>query len=908
MNLAQPLKHLFLIDGSGFIFRAFHALPPMIRSDGTPTNAVYGFTTMLMKLVEDTEADHIAVVFDTSRKSFRTDLYPDYKAHRPPPPPELVPQFALVREAAQALNVAAVEQDGLEADDLIASYALAARAQGARVTIVSSDKDLMQLVGDGIEMQDPMKNKIIGPDQVMEKFGVPPDKVVEVMALIGDSSDNVPGVPGIGPKTAAELIQTYGDLDGVLAAAQSIKQPKRRQALQEHAEAARLSRRLVQLKSDAALPRPLDDFARRPPDPGPLGDFLGKMEFRSLKAKHGAPASSAPGPARYEMVQDEAALKAWIAKAEKAGIVAVDTETTGLDALTCDLVGISLAVAPGEACYIPLGHVDPGIQGDLLGGAKPAPEQIPRDRALALLGPLLADGSVLKVGQNIKFDLLVLGQQGLAVDPIDDSMVVSYVLDSVRHGHGMDELAKRHLNHDTIKYEDVCGSGKSQITFERVALDRALAYAAEDADITLRLYQLLKPRLREQGLLAVHETLERPLIPVLALMEKNGIMVDAAHLKALSVDFAKRMAELEEAIHRLAGRPFNVASPKQLGEVLFEEMSLKGGKKSAKTGAWGTGADVLESLAAEGHDLPARVLDWRQLAKLKSTYADALVERINPKTGRVHTRFAQTVTSTGRLASSDPNLQNIPIRSEEGRKIRQAFIAPPGWLLLSADYSQIELRLVAHVADIAALKQAFHEGADIHAITAAQVFGVPIEGMDPMVRRQAKAINFGIIYGMGAFGLASQLGIPVGEASRFIEAYFARYPEIRAYMERTKEEAKRQGYVTTLFGRRCAVMGLDDKNPGGKGMAERAAINAPIQGGAADIIKRAMIRLPGALKKAGLQAKLLLQVHDELVLEVPEAQAQETAGLVKSVMEGAAELSVPLIVETGLGPNWAQAH
>ncbi|MBF0093623.1 MAG: DNA polymerase I [Alphaproteobacteria bacterium] len=912
----EPLRHVVLIDGSGYIFRAFHGLPPMTRPDGTPVNAVYGFSTMLMKLIGETDAGHLAVLFDAGRKTFRNDIYPAYKAHRPDPPPELVPQFALIREATRAFNVACVEMEGFEADDLIATYARQAAGRGGRVTIISSDKDLMQMIGGSVLMLDPMKNRPIGPDEVREKFGVGPDRVADVQALAGDSSDNVPGVPGIGVKTAAALIEQFGDLEAVLSRAAEIPQPKRREALIAHADLARISRRLVTLRDDVPVDTPLDAFAVRRPDPAILRAFLEEQAFRTLLARVESsaplPVAPEPSPARdYELVDRLDVLDRWIAAARSKGVVAVDTETDSLDSIAAALVGVSLALEPGRACYIPLRHVAPEAQGslDLTGGSAAAdPVQIPVAEALARLGPLLEDPGVLKVGHNIKFDLQVFATEGLRVAPLDDTMVMSYVLDGADHGHGMDELARLHLNLDTITFKEVCGSGKSGITFDRVPLDKARDYAAEDADVTLRLYLLFKARLLAERMLTVHETLDRPLIPVLAAMERNGIRVDPLTLTALSGEFASRMSALEETVHRLAGAPFNVGSPKQLGEVLFDRLGLPGGKKSAKSGAYTTDASVLETLAAAGHELPARVLDWRQLAKLKSTYADALVASINPRTRRVHTSFAQTITSTGRLSSTDPNLQNIPIRTEDGRKIRHAFVAEPGHVLLSADYSQIELRLVAHVADIAALKEAFHHGADIHAITASQVFGVPVEGMDPALRRRAKAINFGIIYGISAFGLAAQLGISNGEAKAYIDAYFARFPEIQTYMERTKGDARRKGFVTTLFGRKCATPGIHDKNPNMRAFAERAAINAPIQGGAADIIKRAMIRLPDALTEAGLAARMLLQVHDELVFEVPVAEAEATSVLVRRIMEGAARLSVPLVVDAGYAGNWADAH
>jgi len=920
-------KHVYLIDGSGYIFRAFHALPPLSRADGTPVNAVLGFTNMLLKLVADSDADHIAVIFDAGRESFRNRIYPAYKAHRPETPPELVPQFALIREATRACNVAAVELPDYEADDLIATYAKQATAAGAEVTILSSDKDLMQLVGDRVAMLDPIKNRPIGPAEVAEKFGVGPDKVVDVQALAGDSSDNVPGVPGIGVKTAAELINTYGDLDTLLARAAEIKQPKRREALLANADLARISRELVRLRDDAPVTTSLDSFARREPDAEKLLVFLRENGFRSVIARvesrlvrprvaPAAPSATQPQAAAYELVQDLGALDRWIGRARAAGAVAFDTETTSLDAMRAELVGFSLAVEPGRACYVPLAHKAPAGQGrlDLDGGggaAAEAPVQIPLDGALARLKPLLEDPGVLKIGQNIKYDMAVLARHGLAIAPYDDTMLLSYVLEGGAHGHGMDELASLHLGHTTIKFGDVTGSGKAQVTFDYVPLDMARDYAAEDAEVTLRLHRHLRPRLLRERLVAVYETMDRPLIPVVMAMERAGVKVDRDELRRLSADFARRLADLETAIHRLAGRDFNIGSPKQLGEVLFDEMGLAGGRKG-KTGAYATGADRLEELAAQGHDLPARVLDWRQLAKLKSTYADALVTQIDPNTGRVHTSFALAATTTGRLSSTDPNLQNIPIRTEEGRKIRRAFIAETGMRLLSVDYSQIELRLAAHMADVGPLKAAFRDGVDIHALTAAQVFGVPVEGMDPMVRRRAKAINFGIIYGISPFGLAQQLGIEQGEAKAYIDAYFARYPGIRDYMERTKAAARHAGYVTTLFGRRCYVPGINDKNPARRSFMERAAINAPLQGTAADIVKRAMIRVPPALEKAGLRARMLLQVHDELLFEVPADEAAETAAAVRAIMEAAplpaVELAVPLVADAGIADNWADAH
>jgi DNA polymerase-1 len=768
-----------------------------------------------------------------------------------------------------------------------------------------------------------MKNRSIGRAEVIEKFGVPPEKVIDVQALAGDSTDNVPGVPGIGIKTAAQLIEEYGDLDSLLERAGEIKQPKRREKLQENAEMARVSRELVTLKQDVPLPEPLSGFAVKEPDPDTLKAFLEENGFKSIMAQlAGKLGGEAPVPeptsaaeAGYELVQDAAALERWVAEASAQGLVAVDTETDSLDALRAELIGVSLALAPGKACYIPLGHRAPA-SGDADGGLAlegdgAVPRQIPKAKAVEILKPLLEDEGVLKVGQNIKYDALVLGRVGIELAAVDDTMLLSYVLEGGLHGHGMDELAELHLDYRTIKFKEVAGSGKSQVTFDRVPLDKALDYAAEDADITLRLHRALKPRLVAERLTTVYETLERPLIPVLCAMERHGIKVEPDILRRLSNDFAQRIAELETEIYRLAGRNFTIGSPKQLGEILFDEMSLPGGKKG-KTGAYGTGADVLQGLVAQGHDFPARVLDWRQLAKLKSTYTDSLQEEINPDTGRVHTSYSQAVASTGRLSSNDPNLQNIPIRTEEGRKIRTAFVAEDGATLLSVDYSQIELRLAAEIAEVDALKEAFLQGQDIHAITASQVFGVPVEGMDPMVRRQAKAINFGIIYGISAFGLAQNLGIPQSDAKAFIETYFDRYPGIRDYMERTKKSAREKGFVTTLFGRKIHVPSIGDKNPARRNFSERAAINAPIQGTAADIIKRAMIRVPPALEAAKLKAKMLLQVHDELLFEVPLDEVEATAKLVCQVMEGACapalKLSIPLVADTGVGHSWAEAH
>ena len=921
----QALEHLYLIDGSGYIFRAYHALPPMQRSDGTPINAVLGFSNMLFKLLEDLiegeKPTHLAVIFDRSRKTFRNDIYKDYKANRPPPPDDLVPQFPLIREATEAFGLPSIDMEGFEADDLIATYARLARERGWTTTIVSSDKDLMQLVGDQVDMFDSMKNKRIGAAEVVEKFGVGPEKVIEVQALAGDSSDNVPGVPGIGVKTAAQLINEYGDLETLLARAREIKQPKRRENLIANAEMARISLNLVRLRDDVPVEHSLDTFVLKPVPTEQALHFADEMEFRSLKSKlaerlgagigdRQAPSEADPQERLYETVTDLKRLKFWVEAARKEGVVAVDTETTSLDAMQAELVGVSLSITPGAACYIPLRHRAPGGEGLDLEGA--APDQIPVAQALALLKPLLEDPSVLKVGQNIKYDLLIFKGEGIEVNPLDDTMAISYVLECGLHGHGMDELSMLHFGIKPISFKEVAGTGRAQVTFDRVPLEAASEYAAEDADITLRIYRALKPRLATEGVRTVYETLERPLIPVLADMEAAGVKVDRATLARLSLEFAEGMEGLASEIHKLAGKGFNIASPKQLGEILFDEMGLEGGKKG-KTGAYSTDASVLERLAAEGHQLPARVLDWRLLAKLKNTYTDTLQKEINPETGRVHTSFSIAATSTGRLASSDPNLQNIPIRTEEGRKIREAFVAEKGNKLLAADYSQIELRLLAEIAEIDTLREAFEQGLDIHAMTASEVFGVPTEGMDRQTRRQAKAINFGIIYGISAFGLANQLAISRTEAQAYMDRYFERFPGIQDYMEKTKEEARAQGYVTTLFGRRCHVRGIKDRNPSMRKFAERAAINAPLQGSAADIIRRAMIRMPGALKEAGLDdVRMLLQVHDELIFELPKGQVEAASHVIKKTMETAAqpavEMSVPIVVDCDSGDNWNQAH
>ena len=919
-----------MIDGSAFIFRAYHALPPLTRkSDALLIGAVAGFCNMLFKQIEANTGNdaptHIAVIFDHSGKTFRNDIYDKYKANRPPAPEDLRPQFPLTRDATRAFNIACIEVENYEADDIIATLANQARDAGGRCTIISSDKDMMQLVGGGVEMLDAMKNKRIDVEGVQEKFGVGPDRVADVQALAGDSADNVPGAPGIGIKTAALLINEYGDLETLLERAGEIKQPKRREALIENADLIRISRELVQLVGDMELDFSLDDLELKEPAADTLMTFLSEMEFRTLTKrvadKYGvnapempdavAPADTVNAPdfdaGKYEWVKDTDALTKWIERIYERGYVAVDTETTGLDTMRVDLVGISLCVDAGEACYIPLTHKE-SAGNDLFASDELAEGQINLNVALTMLKPMLEDETILKIGQNMKYDAKIFSRVGINIAPIDDTMLLSYALHAGLHNHGMDTLSELYLNHKPIPIKPLLGVGKSAITFDKVKVADAVPYAAEDADITLRLWQIFKAKLHIEQVTTVYETMERPLVPVLAEMEMHGIKVERDVLSRMSNTFAQKMAGLEADIHALAGRPFNVGSPKQLGEILFDEMGLEGGKKG-KTGAYATGADVLEDLAANGHDLPARVLDWRQLSKLKSTYTDALQDHINPETGRVHTSYIIAGANTGRLASSDPNLQNIPVRSEDGRRIREAFIADEGKVLLSLDYSQIELRILAHIADIEALKQAFRDGHDIHAMTASEMFNVPMEEMTPEIRRQAKAINFGVIYGISGFGLARNLRIPRKEAQGFIDRYFERFPEIRTYMDDTVEYAKEHKYVKTLFGRKIHTPAIASKGPRA-GFAKRAVINAPIQGSAADIIRRAMVRMPAAI--SDLPAKMLLQVHDELIFEVDKEAVDDVTAVVRKVMQNASmpvvQLDVPLIVDAGVGANWAEAH
>ncbi len=925
-------KHLYLIDGSGFIFRAFHALPPLTRPDGTPVGAVYGFTNMLLRLLEraraDADLDYIAVIFDAARKTFRQDIFAGYKAHRPDTPPDLIPQFDLVRAATRACNVPAIELLDFEADDLIASYATAAKNSGMRVTVVSGDKDLMQLIDDTVGLFDPIKNKKIDHAAVIEKFGVPPDKVIEVQALAGDSSDNVPGVPGIGVKTAAELIVQFGTVENLLANAASIKQPKRREALVANADNARISKQLVTLRHDAPLPLPIADLIARPLDNDMLREFLQAQGFKALVARLGesreargereekqAPQKittpsiitpSTPSTLHYQLLQTPASLREFLKPLDDGGVLAIDCETDSLHAVSANLVGIALATAPGVAAYIPLAHRWPDA--DLTTAHTQAPlQQISMAECAAILKPYTQNPAVKKILHNAKYDFQIFDRYDLPIDCYDDTMLLSYVLYGGQHGHGMDELAEKYLGHTTIKFTDVVGTGKKQITFDLVPLDRAMQYAAEDADITLRLWHFLYPQLPGQQLTALYEHTERGLPRAVGAMESAGVLVDRMMLHRLSAEFAQKLRGFEAEIYALAGGEFNIASPKQMGEILFEKLKLPGGGKT-KTGAWSTDVGVMEDLATAGHSIADKILSWRQMAKLISTYTDALVDEINPKTGRVHSSFHIAATNTGRFSSTAPNLQNIPIRTEEGKKIRTAFMAAPDHVLLSADYSQIELRLMADMAGVPALRQAFLDGVDIHTLTASQVFHVKLAEVSGDLRRNAKAINFGIIYGISAFGLAKQLGCGNQEAKDFIDRYFARFPEIRDFMDAQKQFAREHGYVLTRFGRKCFMPEISAKNAALRNFAERQAINAPLQGTAADVIRRAMIHLPPALHAAGLQAKMILQVHDELVLELPTPEADATSRVVRDVMQSAplpaVQLSVPLVVDVSVSERW----
>ena len=944
----QKRSHLYLVDGSAYIFRAYHRLPPLTNPMGVPVGAVYGYTTMLWKLADDLhKADgptHLAVVLDKAGTSFRNQMYDQYKANRPPAPEDLVPQFPLIRDATRAFSLPMIEEENVEADDMIASYARAAAAQGFDVTIVSSDKDLMQLIGTHangahIDMLDTMKNQRIDLPEVAEKFGVTPDKVGDVLALMGDSVDNVPGIRGIGPKTATKLIQENGDLESALAAAPDMKAGKLRDSLIEQADMARLSRRLVALKENCPLPLPLEALELTAIPPDPLTEFLAEHGFTSLLRRLGAgtgsperktqlhpakpvtagatalpegssrqnlPEMPAIDRSAYACVQTVEALDEWIARAFAARIVAFDTETSALDAMQADLVGVSLAIGPNQACYIPLRHGSMDMFAE-------KPEQIDQAEALSRLKPLLESDAVLKIGQNAKYDLNVLARHDIAVGPIDDTMVMSFDLDAGRAeegmgGHGMDELAMRHLGHACIAFKDVCGSGKKAISFGEVPLPQATAYAAEDADVTWRLHNLFKPRLAAEAATRIYERVDRPLIPVVAQMERHGIRVDREALAGLSTEFGERMAVLEAEIHGLAGSPFTIGSPKQLGDILFDKMGLKGGKKG-KSGQYSTDQGVLEKLAGEGSTLSARVLDWRQLAKLRSTYTEALQAAINPNTDRVHTSYSLVGAQTGRLSSTEPNLQNIPIRTDIGRRIRDCFVAAPGNVLLAADYSQIELRLAAAMADVPSLKEAFAAGEDIHARTANELFG----HVDRDTRGRAKTINFAILYGISRWGLAARLGVPADEAQAMIDRYFERFPGIQRYIHDTLAGVRERGYSQTLFGRKCWFPRIDSKNQAERQGSERAAINAPIQGTCADIIKRAMVRMQPALTEAGLgHVRMLLQVHDELVFELPEADVEAAKLVIEQVMSQAAgpavKLDVALAVEIGTGLSWGAAH
>lgn len=950
----ESRQHLYLVDGSAYIFRAYHRLPPLTNPRGVPVGAVYGYTTMLWKLADDlNKADgptHLAVILDKGSTSFRNALYDQYKANRPPPPEDLVPQFPLIRDATRAFSLPCIEEDDLEADDLIASYAREATRRGWDVTIVSSDKDLMQLVGkcdEGesggpggcIDMLDTMKNQRIDVPEVVEKFGVPPELVGDVLALMGDSVDNIPGIRGIGPKTATKLIQEHGSLEGALAAAPTMKAGKLRESLIEQAEMARLSRVLVQLKEDCPLPIPLEDFALTAIPPDPLAAFLEEHGFTSLLRRLGAGTGS-PGPATqlhppkavnaaapaapqgsrqplpempavdldaYECVQTAEALQRWIDRAFAARVVAIDTETSMLDAMRADLAGISLALGPNDACYIPLGHGSSDMFAETA-------EQVPLPVAVAMLKPLLESDCVLKVGQNIKYDLNVLARHGIRVAPIDDTMIISFCLDAGRQeegiggGHGMDELATRHLGHTTLTFKEICGSGKKAIPFGEVPLDRATRYAAEDADVTWRLHRLLRPRLAEEGGTRIYERVDRPLIPVVAEMERNGIKVDRDRLAHLSTEFAQEISRVECEVFGICGQEFTIGSPKQLGEILFDKMGYKGGKKG-KSGQYSTDQSVLEGLAAQGAEVATKVLEWRQLSKLRSTYTEALQAAINPDTGRVHTSYSLVGAQTGRLSSTDPNLQNIPIRTEIGRQIRDTFVAEPGNVILAADYSQIELRLAAHMADVPTLKEAFAAGEDIHARTALEMFG----HVDRDTRGRAKTINFAILYGISRWGLGTRLGVPADEAQAMIDRYFERFPGIQRYIVHTLETVRERGYSETLFGRKTWFPRINSKNQAERQGSERAAINAPIQGTSADIIKRAMARMPSALAEAGLpDVKMLLQVHDELVFELPEGDVAAATPVIQRTMAEAAApavvLDVPLGVEVGFGASWGAAH
>lgn len=921
-------KSLTLVDGSGFIFRAYYALPPLTRKDGTPINAVMGYCNMVWRLIAETKTDSLAVIFDTASKTFRNDIYSDYKANRSEAPEDLVPQFSLIREATEAFNIPYIELKGYEADDIIATYATQAYKAGWDVEIISSDKDLMQLVKDNVKMIDPMKMIDIGREEVFKKFGVYPEKVIDVQALAGDSTDNIPGIPGIGIKTAAELINEYGDLDSLLKRAGEIKQPKRRENLINYADLAKISMKLVTLSDDIKNIEDFHNFKRQDIDLHKLKTFLLEQGFNSLigrlpnedgfdisrsayvaLSRNNEEIQTKPDIKNdYKLIIDEKELNIWLKSIYSKGIVSLDTETTSVDAVSAELVGISLATEPGKAIYIPLNHKSK--EGGLIAEKI---NQLDIKLVLSLLKPVLEDPSIIKIGQNIKYDMTILFNAGdINIYPIHDTMLMSFALDAGKHyGHGMDALSKTHLNISPISYSEVTGKGKDQVTFDYVSLDKALEYAAQDADITLRLYNFLNDRLIKEKMVSLYETIERPLPNVIANMERNGVGIDSDYLKNLSNIFIAKMKPIQKKIFELSGEEFNISSPKQLAEILYNKLGLKGGKKG-KSGLYSTSAAVLEKLSHDGNEICQLILNWRGLQKLKSTYSDALVEQINPKTRRVHTHFQMTGAMTGRFSSSNPNLQNIPIKTEDGRAIRRAFIAQKEKKIVACDYSQIELRLLAEVANIEPLIEAFKKNIDIHALTASQVFMVNTSEVTNEMRRNAKTINFGIIYGQSAFGLAKQLNISRTEAKEYIELYFKQYPGIKKYMENTQDFARKNGYVETVYGRRCYIPSINDKNPMIRAGAERQAINAPLQGAAADIIKRSMRDFPKILIKEEINAKLILQVHDELIFECSSTDVDKLILLVKYKMINAAKpgfrMQVPLEVEIGVGDNWDEAH
>ena len=916
-------QRLILVDGSGYIFRAFYALPPMSREDGTPVNAVFGFTSMLLKLSEDMEGENILVVFDAARTTFRNEIYKEYKANRSEPPEELVPQFDLIKKATTAIGLKSLEVENYEADDIIATYVKIAKKENIETLVISSDKDLMQLIQDGVSLYDPMKNIKIGPEAVLEKFGVSPDKVIDVQALAGDSSDNVPGVPGIGVKTASQLINEYGSLEKLLDNASSIKQEKRRESLLNNAELAIVSKKLVSLFSDVPIPYKISDLKWTPRNDDNLLAFLKENNFKRLENRYFDPeqaGNSQPESKNieqnYNLITKLSDLQNLIDECIKCGVIAVDTETDSINAVQANLVGVSISTKPGTAYYIPLRHIEnsvPLLIDEKL-DQKDKIEQINFDSATNLLKKILEDPSIIKVGHNIKYDMLVFSQKrngSINLYPVHDTMCMSYVNDANRYSHKLDSLAKDFFDHETIKYDDVCGRGAKQVTFDKIHPNDVLNYAAEDADFCLRIFLALKEELFISKLNSVYERIERPLINVIANMEKEGILIDKSTLNALSIEFQDKLTLLQKKIYELCGEEFNIASPKQLGEILFEKLNLPQDKKS-KTGNYSTSISVLEGLSTKGFEIADLIIEWRTLSKLKSTYTDALQESINKQTKRVHTSYSMASASTGRLASTNPNLQNIPIRTSDGRRIREAFIARDGYKLISADYSQIELRLMAHAANETEMIKAFNENVDIHSQTASKVFGIPIEDLDSEIRRSAKAINFGIIYGISAFGLSKQLSCSQSEAKNFIESYFDQFPKIKSYMDAMIENAKMKGYVETFFGRRIPIKGINSKNFQERSFAERQSINAPIQGSAADIIKRAMIKIHNVFQEKNIESKMLLQVHDELVFECPKDEINTVSNLIKKEMEQANlplfPLNIPIVVDFGEADNWSEAH